>query len=110
MGEQGGPPPAYARAVEIRKATIADSERIARGMKVVVDEERWLATESDATVEGLTEMFRAAIEHDDNVVLVLEQGSELVGSLGLHPTHAKGSTHWGCGCCRSGGDAAAGAC
>jgi RimJ/RimL family protein N-acetyltransferase len=76
--------------MEVRKATIEDSERIARGMKMVADEERWLATQSDATVEGLTAMFRAAIEHEDNLVLVIEEGSELAGSIGLHPTHARG--------------------
>jgi putative acetyltransferase len=76
--------------MEVRRATVADSERLARGMKVVADEERWLATQSNATVEGLREMFRAAVQHEDNVVLVLEEGPELAGSLGLHPTHAPG--------------------
>lgn len=63
---------------------------MARGMKVVVDEGRWLARESDATVEDLTQMFRAAIDEESNILLVLEEGSELVGSLGLHPTLVKG--------------------
>jgi putative acetyltransferase len=58
-------------------------------MKVVADEEVGLATQSDATVEGLTTMFRAGIEAGD-VVFVLEEEGELAGSLGLHPASAKG--------------------
>jgi putative acetyltransferase len=59
-------------------------------MKVVVDEGRWLATESDATVEDLTEVFRRAIDDEASVVLILEEDSQLVGALGLHPTRFKG--------------------
>jgi len=53
-------------------------------MKVVVDEERWLATESTATAEELTARFRAAVEHG-HVLLVLEEAGERVGALGMHP-------------------------
>lgn len=58
-------------------------------MKVVADEDVGLLTQSDATVEGLTAMFRAGIEAGD-ILLVLERDGELAGSLGLHPAGAKG--------------------
>jgi putative acetyltransferase len=58
-------------------------------MKVVADEDVGLATQSDATVQGLTTMFRAGIEAGD-ILFVLEQDGELAGSLGLHPAAAEG--------------------
>lgn len=58
-------------------------------MKVVVDEGRWLATESTTTVGELVERFRDAID-EEHIILVLEEDGELVGSLGMHPTRAAG--------------------
>lgn len=74
----------------MREATVEDSERIARGMKVVVDERRWLATQPNTSVEELAARFRAAAENDAHVLLVAEEGDELVGSVGMHPTFADG--------------------
>jgi RimJ/RimL family protein N-acetyltransferase len=76
--------------MEVRPATTEDCERIARGMKVVVDEGRWLATEAGIPVEDLEERFRAAVEWDGQLLLVLEEGSEVIGSLGLHPSSTAG--------------------
>ena len=60
-------------------------------MKVVVDEGRWLATESTTPLEELEVRFRGALEaEDEHFLWVLEDGAELVGSLGLHPSGAKG--------------------
>lgn len=58
-------------------------------MKAVVDEGRWLATESDRTVEQLTELFRSGLERGD-VLLTLEEDQRIVGSAGIHPTGIRG--------------------
>jgi putative acetyltransferase len=76
--------------MEVRPATIEDCAAIARGMKVVVDEGRWLATEAGASVEDLEQKFRASVEWDGQFLFVLEDGGELAGSIGLHPSHAAG--------------------
>jgi putative acetyltransferase len=76
--------------MRVRPATIEDCGAIARGMKVVVDEGRWLATEAGTPVEDLEQRFRAAVEWDGQLLLVLEDGSEPVGSLGLHPSSTAG--------------------
>jgi RimJ/RimL family protein N-acetyltransferase len=76
--------------MKVRPARIEDCEAIARGMKVVIEEGRWLATEPGASVEDLAERFRAAVEWDGQYLFVLEDGGEPVGSLGMHPTNADG--------------------
>ena len=81
--------------MEVRPARIEDCDAIARGMKVVVEEERWLATAAGTPVEDLVERFRAAVEWDGHVLLVLEDGDELVGAAGLHPTAAEGVLSFG---------------
>lgn len=58
-------------------------------MKAVVDEARWLATESSASAEELAGRFQRAIE-DGHFLFVLEDGEELVGALGMHPSQARG--------------------
>ena len=76
--------------MKVRAARIEDCEAIARGMKVVVEEGRWLATAAGTGVEDMAERFRAAVEWDGNVLLVLEEGGEPVGAAGLHPTAVDG--------------------
>lgn len=76
--------------VEVREATADDCEALGRGMKVVVEEGPWLATEAGAEVERLVEMFREAVESHEHRVFLVEEDGELVGSLGLHPTPSPG--------------------
>jgi putative acetyltransferase len=59
-------------------------------MAVVVEEERWLATEPPVGIDDLAEKFRPSVEWDDHFLFVLEDGGELVGSLGLHPSQTDG--------------------
>jgi putative acetyltransferase len=75
--------------MEVRPATIDDCEAIARGMKVVADEGRWLATETGVPVDDLVQRFRASVEWG-HFFAVLEDGGELVGALGMHPSAAAG--------------------
>lgn len=79
--------------MEVREARLEDCEAIGRGMKVVVDEGRWLATEPSTPVEDLVERFRASLEWDGHHLFVLEDGGEgprPVGAVGMHPTAAIG--------------------
>src|SRR3954471_18969733 len=74
--------------MHVRSATFEDCDAIGAGMKVVVDEGQWLATET-ATAEGLAERFRQVILEGDPLLVLEEQGG-IVGSLGLHSTEASG--------------------
>jgi len=74
--------------MHVRDATFEDCDAIGAGMKAVVDEGRWLATES-ATADELAERFRQVILEGDPL-LVLEEDGGIVGSLGLHSTDARG--------------------
>jgi RimJ/RimL family protein N-acetyltransferase len=76
--------------MEVRPAKIDDCERLARGMRSVVEEGRWLATESSVPVEDLEERFRTGVEWDGHFLFVLEDGGETVGALGMQPTQADG--------------------
>jgi len=72
-----------------RRAEPADAPVMARQMKVVVDEEEWLATESDASIADLTERFREGFEQG-NIAIVLEEEGEIVGGISVHPTGIDG--------------------
>src|SRR4051794_7211252 len=76
--------------MQVRPATTEDCGALARGMSVVVAEDRWLATESDTPPEDLEQRFRAAVEWDGHLLFALEDDGEIVGALGLHPTEADG--------------------
>jgi RimJ/RimL family protein N-acetyltransferase len=74
--------------MHVRDATFEDCDAIGAGMKAVVDEGRWLATEA-ATADELADRFRQVILEGDPL-LVLEEDGGIVGSLGLHSTDARG--------------------
>jgi RimJ/RimL family protein N-acetyltransferase len=76
--------------MEVREARREDCEALGRGMKEVVEEGRWLATEPGADLNGLVEMFRASAGADDHFLFLAEEGGELAGALGMHPTPSPG--------------------
>jgi putative acetyltransferase len=76
--------------MEVRRATLEDCGAIARGMKVVVDEGIWLATEPAIPVEDLEQRFRFSVESDEHHPFVLLDDGEVVGGLGMNPTPAPG--------------------
>ncbi len=78
------------RRMEVRAARIADCGELARGMRSVVEEGRWLATETSASADELAQRFRASVEWDGLFLFVLEEDGEIVGSLGMQPTQADG--------------------
>ncbi len=59
-------------------------------MRVVVEEGRWLATEGPVEIDDLVQRARASVEWEGHLLLVLEEDGEIVGSLGLNPSHAQG--------------------
>ena len=75
--------------MKVREATIDDCEALGRGMKIVVDEGRWLATEL-GTAEEMTNRFCHAVLNEEHVLLALESESQVIGALGLHPTGVTG--------------------
>ncbi len=75
--------------MQVRPAAIVDSGPLGRGMKQVVDEGIWLATEAEASEADLAARFRLALE-DGHPVFVLEAGDELIGCVGLHPAGPEG--------------------
>jgi RimJ/RimL family protein N-acetyltransferase len=75
--------------VEVRPARTEDSEALGRGMQVVVDEGRWLATQPPASAVELTERFRTSVRQG-NLLFALVEGDEVVGALGLNPAGAAG--------------------
>ena len=76
--------------MEVRPATLEDCAAIARGMMVVVDEGRWLETEPSIDPGDLEQRFRFSVESDEHHSFVLIEDDEVVGALGLNPTHAPG--------------------
>lgn len=75
--------------VRVRPATLEDCAAIGRGMKTVVDEGSWLATESTTGAGQLEQRFRDEIERGTPLI-VLEEDGAVVGSIALHPTAVSG--------------------
>jgi [ribosomal protein S18]-alanine N-acetyltransferase len=75
--------------LRIREATPEDAAAIAAGMKVVVDEGVWLARQPSTTESDLHDRFAASIAAGD-LLLVLEDGTRIVGCTGLRPTAVDG--------------------
>lgn len=76
--------------MEVRRAGPEDAGAIAAGMSSVSDEGRWLATESTTSEAELRARFEDALGDWRHALWVLEEGGEVLGSVGLHPTQAKG--------------------
>jgi putative acetyltransferase len=76
--------------MRVRRATLEDLDAVARGMKTVADEGRWLATPPGTPVEELAERFRWTLAEDDARLLVLEDDGEAIGAIGLNPTGVPG--------------------
>jgi len=80
--------------MRVRPITDADIEELSRGLKVVVDEKRWVAVQPPVTEAELAERFRTrlgeghrmfALEDDE-----AEDGPALIGNIDLRPTRSDG--------------------
>ena len=76
--------------MEVRPTTLEDCAAIARGMTVVVEEGRWLATEAPVDPDDLEQRFRFSVESDEHRSFVLIEDDAVIGALGLNPTDAPG--------------------
>ena len=85
------PPPTESEPrLTIRRATVQDAEAFASVVAAVAAEERWIGTEAPVDVAQFAERMRALLEGGEDVLWVLEAGERVVGTLGLHSTHAAG--------------------
>lgn len=74
--------------MQVRDATFEDCDALGAGMKAVVDEGVWLATEAAAELE-LANRYRQVILEGDPLFVLEEEGG-IVGSLTLHSTETAG--------------------
>jgi RimJ/RimL family protein N-acetyltransferase len=83
--------------MRVRPATLADTEELGRGFKIVVDEKRWLGVQPPVTAPGMAKWIRTRMD-EGRLLFVLEadanaQGKDdapLVGLIDLHPTRTEG--------------------
>lgn len=80
--------------MRVRRAESEDCEALGRGMRAVVEEGRWLATEPPVTAAELAERYRGSVT-EGIPPFVLEDGGEPVGCLSLSPTRADGVLNLG---------------
>jgi RimJ/RimL family protein N-acetyltransferase len=80
--------------MRVRPVTDGDIEELSSGLKVVVDEKRWVAVQPPVTEAELAERFRTrigerhrmfALEDDD-----ADGGPALIGNVDLRPTRIDG--------------------
>jgi putative acetyltransferase len=76
--------------MRIRRATAADAEAFVAILLTVAEENRWIGTEPGFDVEERTARVRASIEAGEARWLLEEDDGEVIGTLGVHPTHARG--------------------
>ena len=76
--------------MDVRPATPADADSLAAVIAVVADEGRWLLTEGPIDPSERAQRIRPGLAQGRDLAWVLVDGSEVVGTLGLHPTGAAG--------------------
>jgi RimJ/RimL family protein N-acetyltransferase len=85
--------------MRVRPVTPADFEELARGFKVVVDEERWVAVQPPVTVAELADGMRARLD-EGRLMFALEDpdaegGPALLGHIDLHAGRIEGVWSFG---------------
>ena len=75
--------------MEVRPASFADVQPLARGMKQIADEGRWIATEAGTSEGELAKRIRRRLA-ESPVNLVLLDDEEIVGVLDLNPSGVDG--------------------
>lgn len=82
--------------MRVRPATREDTEELGRALKVVVDEERWLALQPPMTAAELTERIRTRLDEGEELLALEDEegapqgGGPLVGLINLRPTRIEG--------------------
>ncbi|MGH7729357.1 MAG: GNAT family N-acetyltransferase [Vulcanimicrobiaceae bacterium] len=68
----------------VREATLADVDGIIDALGPVAAEDRWIATELPLPRERMRVRFAQTLESTEGTIFVALQGTQIVGSLGLH--------------------------
>jgi RimJ/RimL family protein N-acetyltransferase len=80
--------------MHVRPVTDDDIEELARGLKVVVDEKRWVAVQPPVTAAELAERFRTRLGEGHRMFALedtdAEDGPALIGNVDLRPTRIDG--------------------
>jgi RimJ/RimL family protein N-acetyltransferase len=81
--------------MRVRPATAEDVEELGRALKVVVDEERWLAIQPPVTEAEMAERIRTAMAEGRRLFALEDDesgadGGPLVGLIELRPTRIQG--------------------
>lgn len=80
--------------MRVRPVTDDDIAELSRGLKVVVDEKRWVAVQPPVTEAELAERFRTRIAEGHRMFALeddeAEGGPELIGNIDLRPTRSAG--------------------
>jgi RimJ/RimL family protein N-acetyltransferase len=80
--------------MRVRPVTDADIEELSRGLKLVVDEKRWVALQPPVTDAELAERFRTRIGEGHRMFALeddeAEDGPALIGNIDLRPTRIDG--------------------
>lgn len=75
--------------MEIRLAASLDAPGLARGMRAVVEEGDYLATQSSTSEAELEARFACGI-NDGHIIVVVDDAGEIAGCAGIHPTEVAG--------------------
>ena len=73
-----------------RPATPDDAQAFAEVLASVAAEERWIAPQPPVDVAAEAERMRGSLERGDPLWVLEDDDGRVVGTLGLHPTHARG--------------------
>lgn len=73
-----------------RPATADDAEAFAEVIRAVAGEARWIATEAPVDVAEQAARMRGMLDRGEAVWVLEDRDGRVVGSLGLHETHARG--------------------
>lgn len=80
--------------MRVRPIAEADIEELARGLKLVVDEKRWVAVQPPVTEAELAERFRNRLGEGHRMFVLEDAGADggpaLIGNIDLRPTRSEG--------------------
>lgn len=75
--------------MKLRSAAVGDAASLARGMRVVIEEGDYLATQRSTGVAELEERFATGIS-DDHILVVCDEDGDVMACTGLQPTRVEG--------------------
>jgi putative acetyltransferase len=76
--------------MQTRRATAEDADAFVAVLKSVAEEGRWIGTEPGFDVDERVARVRRSMAEGETFWLLEDDDGRPVGTLGLHPTHARG--------------------